>query len=160
VLIPGVTDWLDKFLEPSFHDSKYFSHPPSSGSEWTGLAVGAVISIVGIALAYMLYMQRRGVTLQLRDRFSALHNFLSKKWYFDELYDATVVVPMRGFGTYGRTVIESRFVQGFVVGGAVGVVRTGTGVARAIQTGYLRAYALLLVVGVLGLGLYFLVQST
>jgi NADH-quinone oxidoreductase subunit L len=160
VLIPGVTDWLDKFLEPSFEDSKYYSDIPSSGAEWTGLIIGGVISIVGISIAYLLYMRRRGSTLRLRDRLSGVHNFLSHKWYFDELYDAAFINPMRAFGTYGRTVIESRFVQDFLVGGAVGVVRAGSGFARAIQTGYLRAYALLLVIGALALGLYFLLQSS
>ena len=47
-----------------------------------------------------------------------------------------------------------------VAAGAVGVVRVGTSFARQIQTGYLRAYALLLVMGVVGLGLYFLLVST
>jgi NADH-quinone oxidoreductase subunit L len=42
----------------------------------------------------------------------------------------------------------------------VGAVRAGSALARTLESGYLRAYALLLVVGVLGLGLYFLVQST
>ena len=68
--------------------------------------------------------------------------------------------PAGDFGNWGRTVVESRFVQGVVVGGAVGAVRAGSSFARAIQTGYVRAYALLLVIGVLGLGLYFLVQSS
>jgi NADH-quinone oxidoreductase subunit L len=159
VLIPGVTDWLDKFLEPSFEDSKRFTDIPGTGAEWTGLIIGGVISIIGIAIAYTLYMRRQGATLRLRDRFSGVHNFLSHKWYFDELYDAVFVRPAGNAGNYGQRVIESRFVQGFVVGGAVGVVRAGTGFARAIQTGYIRAYALLLVVGVLALGLYFLLQS-
>jgi hypothetical protein len=39
------------------------------------------------------------------------------------------------------------------------VVRAGTAVARAIQTGYLRAYALLVLAGVCGLALYFLIAS-
>jgi NADH-quinone oxidoreductase subunit L len=160
VLIPGVTEWLDKFLEPSFRDSKNFADVPSSGAEWTGLIVGGVISIAGISLAYLLYMRRQGTTLRVRDRARGVHDFLSHKWYFDELYDAVFVRPVAGFGSFGRTVIESRFVQGFVVGGAVGVVRAGTTLARTIQTGYVRAYALLLVVGVLALGLYFLVQSS
>ena len=49
--------------------------------------------------------------------------------------------------------------QGFIVGGATGVVRAGTSFARAIQTGYLRAYALLLLLGVAGLALYFLIAE-
>ena len=50
--------------------------------------------------------------------------------------------------------------QGFIVGGATGVVRAGTSFARAIQTGYLRAYALLLLLGVAVLALYFLIASS
>jgi NADH-quinone oxidoreductase subunit L len=160
ILIPGVTDWLDKFLEPSFHDSKHFTDIPGSGAEWTGLIIGGVISLIGIGIAYRLYMQRQGTTLRLRDRARGVHQFLSNKWYFDELYDAVFVRPGAAFGNFGRTVVESRFVQGFVVGGAVGVVRAGTNFARAVENGYLRAYALVLVIGVLGLGLYFLVQSS
>jgi NADH-quinone oxidoreductase subunit L len=85
---------------------------------------------------------------------------LLHKWYFDELYDAAFVRPAAAFGLFGQTVVESRFVQDFVVGGAVGLVRVGTSIARTIESGYIRAYALLLVAGVLALGLYFLIQSS
>jgi NADH-quinone oxidoreductase subunit L len=64
------------------------------------------------------------------------------------------------FGSFGRRVIETDFVQGTIVGGATGIVRVGTSVARSIQTGYLRAYALLLLLGVAGLTLYFLLTSS
>ena len=69
------------------------------------------------------------------------------------------VRPVATFGRFGRRVIETDFVQGTIVGGATGVVRVGTSFARAIQTGYLRAYAFLLLLGVAGLTLYFLVTA-
>jgi hypothetical protein len=46
------------------------------------------------------------------------------------------------------------------VGGTVGLVRAGTSFARSIQTGELRSYALLLVMGLGGLVLYFLIVSS
>ena len=82
------------------------------------------------------------------------------KWYFDELFDVAIVRPTAAAGRFGRTVVESRFVQGVIVGGTVGLVRVGTTFARSIQTGELRGYALLLLIGVSGLVLYFLVVST
>jgi NADH-quinone oxidoreductase subunit L len=105
-------------------------------------------------------VRRRGVTLELRDRFGRVHDFLVNKWYFDELFEAVFVRPVGTAGGFGRAVIETRFVQGFIVGGATGVVRVGTSFARAIQTGYLRAYALLLMLGVALLALYFLLASS
>lgn len=160
ILVPGVTDWLEKWFEPSFEGSKHFSDIPAAGTEWTGLVFGGAIAICGIAIAWGLYMRRPGTTLRWRDRYPRLHGFLANKWYFDELYDRSFVRPTAGFGNFGRTVIESRFVQGFLVGGAVGVVRAGSSLARQAQTGFVRAYALLLVIGVLALGLYFLIVSS
>jgi NADH-quinone oxidoreductase subunit L len=105
-------------------------------------------------------VRRRGITLTLRDRYARAHAFLINKWYFDELFDAVFVRPLATAGAFGRAVVETRFVQGFIVGGATGVVRVGTSFARAIQTGYLRAYALLLLLGIAALALYFLLASS
>jgi NADH-quinone oxidoreductase subunit L len=160
VQVPGVSDMIEKFLEPSFADSEFHETAPSDGAEWLGLLVGGLISIAGISAAYVAYVRRRGITLELRDRFGRVHAFLVNKWYFDELFDAVFVRPVASAGAFGRAVVETRFVQDFIVGGATGVVRVGTSFARAIQTGYLRAYALLLLVGVAALGLYFLLASS
>jgi NADH-quinone oxidoreductase subunit L len=85
---------------------------------------------------------------------------LANKWYWDELYDYAIVRPIMAFGRFGRNVIESAFIQGFFVGGATRLVLAGTSFARAIQSGYLRAYALLLLMGMFGLALYFLIVSS
>jgi NADH-quinone oxidoreductase subunit L len=160
VIVPGVTDWLEKFLEPSFEGSHFLTVKPTHSSEWIGLGVGATFSVLGIFVAYLLYVRHAGTTLRLRDRLAPVHRFLEHKWYFDELYDAAFVRPSETFGRFGRTVIESAFVQGTLVGGAVAVVRAGTSFARSIQAGYIRAYALLMLMGLAGLGLYFLIVSS
>jgi NADH-quinone oxidoreductase subunit L len=160
VFVPGVTKWLERFLEPAFEDSKYAHHAPSTGAEWTGLAVGAMLAIAGILVAYNMFVRTPGVTLWLRDRYRIVHDFLEHKWYFDELYDAVFVRPSAAFGRFGQGVVETRLVQGVVIGGATAAVRGATSFARGIQSGYLRAYALLLIVGLSGLGLYFLLQSS
>ncbi|HYI98416.1 MAG TPA: NADH-quinone oxidoreductase subunit L [Thermoleophilaceae bacterium] len=160
VQIPGVTDVLEHFLEPTFADSHYVHEHPSDSAEWLGLAVGALISIAGIAGAWFVYIRQPGTTGRLAERFAGVHDFLASKWYFDELYDRTVVQPFAATGRFGRTVIESAFVQGVIVGGTVGIVRAGSSFARSIQTGELRAYAALLLIGVSGLVLYFLIVAS
>ena len=160
VEIPGLTNTLEHFLEPTFADSRYIHDVPTDTAEWDGLGVGGIIAVLGIAAAFVVFVRRRGLSLELRDRFSAVHNFLSHKWYFDELFDAMFVRPFATAGSFGRRVIETDFVQGFIVGGTTGIVRAGTSIARAVQTGYLRAYALLLLLGVAGLVLYFLIASS
>jgi NADH-quinone oxidoreductase subunit L len=158
--VPGVTDAIDRFLEPTFADSRYADTAPTDGAELIGLVVGGLISITGIAAAWLVYVRRPGLAGRVRERVPALHRFLVSKWYFDELFDRLVVRPFAAAGDFGRRVIETDFVQGAIVGGATGAVRAGTSLARAVQTGYVRAYALLLLAGVGGLVLYFLLASS
>jgi NADH-quinone oxidoreductase subunit L len=157
--IPAVSHILESFLEPTFADSHHLNDVPSDGAEWAGLAAGGVLAIAGLALSWFMYEQRAGMTLRLRDRLRGLHDFLAEKWYFDRAYDALFVNPSRSFGGWGRTVFESAVVQGVFVGGATRVVSAGSAFARAIQTGYLRAYAALLLLGASAVLLYFLIAS-
>jgi NADH-quinone oxidoreductase subunit L len=158
--MPGVTDTFEHFLEPSFSDSQLAHEQPGDGAEWIGLAVGGIVSVAGILGAWIWFMRRPDLRLALRERFAGVMTFLVNKWYFDELFELTIVRPMARAGQFGRTVVESRFVQGVLVDGTVGLVRMGTAFARSIQTGELRGYALLLLVGMSGLLLYFLVVSS
>ncbi|HKF79924.1 MAG TPA: NADH-quinone oxidoreductase subunit L [Thermoleophilaceae bacterium] len=160
VQVPGIDEAVDKFLEPTFADSRYADVHPSTGTEWTELGIGGLLGIAGIGLAYLIYLRRRSLRLQIRERFDALHTFLFNKWYFDELYELLFTRPVAALGRFGRNVVETDFVQGTIVGGATGVVRVGSSFARAIQTGYLRGYALMLLVGVGALALYFLISSS
>jgi NADH-quinone oxidoreductase subunit L len=161
VAIPGVTETLEHFLEPAFEGSDYLDATPSDSDKVLGLVLGGVISLVGIAIAWFVYIVRPAMTLRIRDyRLRKLHDFLEHKWYFDELYDAAFVRPMVAAGRYGRTVIESVLVQDVIIGGATAVVRAGSSFARGLQTGYLRSYAALLVTGGAGLALYFLITSS
>ncbi len=158
--VPGLSDVIETFLEPTFEDSRFHDTAPTDGEEYVGLAIGGVIAIAGIALAWWIYRRKPGTTARLVERFPWAHRFLVNKWYFDELYEAMFVRPVSTIGGFSRRVIETEFVQGTIVGGATGVVRVGSSFARAIQTGYLRAYALLLLLGVAGLTLYFLINSS
>jgi NADH-quinone oxidoreductase subunit L len=158
--IPGVSKVLENFLDPTFAGSKLAPNLPTDSSAWAGVAVGAVLGIAGFGIAYVLYERRAGYTLQLRDRFRPLHDFLFNKWGFDDLYDRVFVGPARAFGGWGRDVFESVFVQGVLVNGTAGLVRAGTSFARALQAGYLRLYAMVLLLGVGGLVLYFLLVSS
>ena len=61
-------------------------------------------------------------------------------------------------GRWSNAIFERYVVQGMVVGVTDLVRGVGAGV-RGAQSGYLRSYALLLVTGFAGLGLYFLLQA-
>jgi NADH-quinone oxidoreductase subunit L len=158
--IPYVDTALEKFLEPTFADSRFLHTAPSNGNEVLGLGVGALISVAAIGAAWYVYLRERSLRLVIRERFDAVHTFLVHKWYFDEVYDRLFVRPWAAAGVFARSVVESDLVQGVLVGGTVNVVRASSSFARSIQNGYLRSYALVLLAGLGGLALYFLIASS
>jgi NADH-quinone oxidoreductase subunit L len=159
--IPKVTDVLHTFLEPSFHDSRFYEElEPSDGLTWFGLATGALLAFGGIALAYRLWVQDRSRPAAIRARFAGVHSFLVHKWYFDELIDTIVVRPFAWLGRFSRDVFERVVINGLIVGGPTGAVRAGSAAVRAVQSGFLRYYAALLLFGVTGLALYFLIAAS
>jgi NADH-quinone oxidoreductase subunit L len=159
VQVPGVDETITKFLDPVFADSPLAQIVPSVGASWAGLAIGATISIAGIAIAYWLYIARPETPAMLIRRLRPLHTFLVNKWYFDEAIDILVVRPALAVGRFANATFERYVVQGLVLG-VTDLVRGANAGVRGAQSGYLRSYALLLVTGFAGLGLYFLLQSS
>ena len=158
--VPGVTHVVESFLEPTFADSKIAeSVTVSTGGAYVGLLVGAVCAVLGIAIAFYLYMVAEGSTLRLRERMRPVHDFLERKWYFDELIDLLVYRPVVALGSFANRVFERVVVQGAIVGGTTGGVRGLSGAVRTAQSGFVRFYALLLIAGLAGLGAYFLVVA-
>ena len=159
VQIPGVDDAVTKFLEPSFADSKYAHTQVATGGAWLGLIIGALIAIAGISIAYRIWVAQPGTATRVRERFAGAYVFLWHKWYFDELIDFLVVRPALWTGRLVDSVLERSLIQGVLTGGASGAVRAGSAAVRRGQTGFLRYYAALMIVGVSGVALYFLIAS-
>jgi NADH-quinone oxidoreductase subunit L len=159
--IPHVTDVVHHFLEPTFADSRFYDElEPSVGLTVVGLVTGTVLSLAGIALAYHLWVRRADAPVSLRARLPGLHRVFVNKWYFDEIINFLVVRPFAWFGRFGRNTFERIVISGVFMGGTTAAVRAGSAAVRAVQSGYLRYYAALLLLGLTGLGLYFLVAGT
>ena len=157
--VPGVTTVLEHFFEPSFHDSVLHEIKVSESHAYLGMLAGGILSLAGIAIAYYLYIFAPGSTLRIRDRARRIHDFLFNKWYFDELIDAVVYRPVVALGRFSNDVFERYVVNGVVLFASEGV-RGLTDTVRGAQSGFVRSYALLVVAGFAGLGLYFLIAAS
>jgi NADH-quinone oxidoreductase subunit L len=157
--IPWVDSALEKFLDPTFADSRLHLDP-SDGLTAVGLVLGTVIGLGGIYTAYVVWVARPGTSERVRTRFAPLHRLFVNKWYFDELIDLAVVRPVAWMGRFGQQTFERVVINGLFVGGTTGLVKAGSAAARALQSGFLRAYAALLVLGIVAVAFYFLIQSS
>src|SRR5262249_47610729 len=154
----GLGGRFEHFLEPSF------AAPLAGGIsaevvdrsvETTLMIVSIVVAFAGIGIATYYFLKNCRAAAAMADRFAALRALLLNKYFVDEVYDATVVQPI-------RIVSEEALWKGIdvrVIDGSVnGVARTVGGssqILRRIQTGSVRTYAVSLFLGVvLILGYY------
>ncbi|HET7417841.1 MAG TPA: NADH-quinone oxidoreductase subunit L [Solirubrobacterales bacterium] len=159
VQIPGIDDVVTKFLDPVWEGSPLAAIEPTLGEDYTGLGIGGLIALAGIGIAYVLYVRRPELPRTLETRLRPLHTLFVNKWYFDEAIDFLVVRPALAIGRFANRVFERVVVDGLVTG-TEGTVRGTSGVIRAVQNGFVRSYALLLIAGFAGLALYFLLSSS
>jgi NADH-quinone oxidoreductase subunit L len=159
VQIPNVDFVIDDFLRPSFAGSALYEAHTRDGLLVFGLILGTLLGLAGIAIAWRVWVVKPGAAAAVRSRFKPAYTLFVNKWYFDELIDMLVVRPAAAAGRFANTTVERVFVDGALVGGATSLVRAGSASVRAVQTGLLRYYAALVVLGVAALGLYFLLQT-
>jgi NADH:ubiquinone oxidoreductase subunit 5 (subunit L)/multisubunit Na+/H+ antiporter MnhA subunit len=108
--------------------------------------IGTAGSLVGTGLAYQWWYQRKPDVAVIANRVPRVLTQLSlHKFYFDELYDATLVRPVRSLARTMRRVVEPEYADGWVesIGRAAASLSESF---RMLQTGRLRDYATFMLV--------------
>jgi len=123
--------------------------------ELTLTVISSVIAILGIAVATAIWLRSRQFADSMARTFAPIYRLLLNKYYVDELYDATIVQPIKVVSQEGLwRRFDVRVIDG-AVNGAGAIVAGSATVLRRLQTGSVRTYAGSLFVGViLVLGYY------
>jgi NADH-quinone oxidoreductase subunit L len=107
--------------------------------------------LFGIAFASYAYLVQCGLPGFFASAFRPLYLMSYNKWYFDELYDAIFVNPVKALGRFLWKKGDGAVVDGAVDGFAW---LTGTWAARrasALQSGYVYHYAFVMLIGIVAM---------
>ena len=63
------------------------------------MGISTVLALAGIGIAAFFFLKRRDAADAAARRFAGLHRLLLNKYYVDELYDATIVQPIKRLST-------------------------------------------------------------
>jgi len=144
-----IRDYFAEFVVPSEFATQTLGLEDQAFSFWLG-GLSVLVALLGIGVAYALYVQRPERSGALARRFAPVHTFLDNGWYFDALYGATFVRAARWLGR--ATNGFDRNVLGGLVGGVGrGAMRTG-GLLQRLQSGGVQNYALFILAAVLVIG--------
>ncbi len=152
----GPGNAIERFLQPVFGFE--FRHAAGGGRVLTLMGVSVLAAAGGLLLAYWLYVRRRGTAERWSRSAGWLYDLLVHKYYVDEAYTEGIVKPLRALAAVLSETVEERGVNGAVDGLARLVGLAGEGLRR-LQTGQVRAYALVMLAGVVAVVAYFVVKS-
>jgi NADH-quinone oxidoreductase subunit L len=127
---------VPSFLAQLFYP---FAHAPVPA------VVGLLAAALGIATAYLLYF--RASEDPLPESLGSVARAMHNKFYFDEIYEATVV-RMHDFVAAVAAWIDKWILEGFVIGLARGGTDFAGRALRLVQTGNLQTYVVLFALGV------------
>jgi NADH-quinone oxidoreductase subunit L len=149
---------LATWLEPAFglHEGAGGEAAVEPGSlELTLMGVSTLIAFVGIGIATFIWLRRRELADSMARTFAPIHRLLLNKYYVDEIYDASIVQPIKVVSEQGLwRGFDVRVIDG-AVNGTGALVSGSSAILRRLQTGSVRTYAGSLFAGVvLVLGYY------
>ena len=147
----GVGEFFGSALKVDEHVMEAMHHIP----HWIAL-LPTVMMFAGLAMAYLFYIAKPYLPVELAHQQPLLYKFLLNKWYFDELYDVIFVRPAKWLGTTLWKKGDGMLIDGL---GPDGVSKRVLDVTRGVvklQTGYLYHYAFAMLIGVAGLITWFM----
>jgi NADH-quinone oxidoreductase subunit L len=106
-----------------------------------------IVMLIGFAGAYVAYIAKPDIPARFVANFGALHNFVYRKWYFDELYDAIFVKPAFALGRAFWKLGDIGTIDRFGPNGIAWVVDRSATAAKSIQSGFVYSYALIMLLG-------------
>jgi NADH-quinone oxidoreductase subunit L len=152
------TPWwnaFSHFLEPVLPVAH---HEISIGLEIGLMALAFAVAASGIYLAYHFHLKNLELPAKLLEAkpwLARIHQVLYRKYYVDEIYDAIFVRPIRLISDkFLFRVIDVNMIDA-VINDVASILRSIGGGFRRIQTGDARIYATAILIGTLGLLMYF-----
>ena len=110
-----------------------------------------VMMLLGLAVAYYMYMVAPHTPAALAHANPLLYRFLLNKWYFDELYEFLFVRPAKWLGRFLWKQGDGATIDGFGPDGvSARVVDITRGIVK-LQSGYLYHYAFAMLIGIAAL---------
>ena len=120
------------------------------------MAVSSLVAFAGIGLATFLWLKRKDIPARMATQFSGVHRLLLNKYYVDEVYDATIVQPIKVVSQEGLwRGFDVKIVDG-AVNGAGYFVSGVSIVLRLLQNGSVKTYAASIFAGAVAILAFYL----
>ncbi len=154
VLHPFVTFLNPVFTNPTWTNVPITIPTASLSTEWISTVISVAFAVGGIFVAWRLY--RNGFFY--KENLNSLYQFVLHKYYVDEFLTAVVIQPTLWIGRTSTRLLERDALDGGSRSFGKLFLSMSRGLRR-LQTGYVRNYALAILIGVLLIIVYYAVRG-
>jgi NADH-quinone oxidoreductase subunit L len=109
------------------------------------------LALAGVVVAWFFYMRRPDIPAAIQRRFSFVYQVLDNKYYFDWFNENVLARTTRMLGSALWKGGDVGFIDGVVIDGGANTIGGIARASRRLQSGYLYWYALVMIMGVIGL---------
>jgi NADH-quinone oxidoreductase subunit L len=124
----------------------------SAGAEWALMGAALAIALAGIGVAWTIYRQRTGAAESIAKQFGLVYRMWRNLYWVDELYEAAILKPFyaicRFFAGFDRFIVDGIVNLTAIMADLFGQI------LKLFQTGYVRNYALVFLMGVVAILVY------
>jgi len=136
---------IPEFLAPAFPVGEGGDHHEGAAA-FSIMLTATAMGLLGIAGAYWVYVKSPGLPDRLAVQWQSLYRVSFNKWFVDEAYDRTVVMPTLHAADRLWKRVDVLVIDG-AVNGVARAVAWGGWVTRRLQSGQAQNYALAMTVG-------------
>lgn len=155
--------YLADFLAPvlassvQFAESHHLHHAVSHSEEWMVMASSVVVALIGIGVAYSMYLGKKLVP-SFEPITNPLEKVTSGKFYFDEIYEAVIVRPITFIARLFETLVDILMINLLVEAVASITSLLGSGLRKS-QAGKVGGYAFLMFSSILIFAIVYFIKT-
>jgi NADH-quinone oxidoreductase subunit L len=109
------------------------------------------LALAGVVVAYVFYLVKPEIPTAIKARSGFIYRLLDNKYYMDWINENIFAALARGTGRGLWKGGDVALIDGAVINGSARAIGGIAAVVRLVQTGYLYWYALVMILGVIGL---------
>jgi len=134
------------------------AHSAVDPMEYVLMAASVGVALLGLAVAYLMYMKRPAAPERFVASWPNLHRAVFNKYYVDEIYDVLFIDSLKGLGKGLWKGFDTLVIDG-AVNGVAWITGFMSGLIRKIHNGLVQSYALSMVVGGLVVIGYYVIRA-
>ena len=148
----GGHNYFEEFLEPVFAPAYAKMALPIHDAPTLEVAlmlISVVLGLAGIYFAWVIYTRKQSVAENAAKKYPGLYKLLLNKYFIDEIYDASVVNPIKQTSDKFLWKIFDVKIIDNTLNVTSKAIAIGADLFKRIQTGVVQSYAVIFVAGIL-----------